>query len=223
MTWTKIGTEYPHSPAMLSVPPAVRWLDLTCKVYCNAHGTDGHILAGALSHLCDEPDPQAAAALLVAAGLWELTNTGYHIVGFLDDQPSAADVSRMRELDRARQRKRRLHQNGDHSACDSRYCKLTRDTGASHSVIHAATSGPATTHSVTRDDVHDTQQKPRVIPRPRPDRTDPSEPKGRTGKGREGNVTANGTDPLPLHGANRGLAEAEKPRNDMFDAGIDWA
>ena len=92
-------------------------------VWCNQHGTDGHIPGYALRRITDEEDPHAAASRLVAVGLWEATGDGWSIVGFLDDQPSAAEVRQQRDESKTRKKRWELHHRKDnHSLCLPKNC-----------------------------------------------------------------------------------------------------
>ena len=125
MTWTRIGSELPDNPRMLTLPRGVRYMHVEAMIWCNKQGTDGMVPAAALPRITDEPDPAAAAGKLVEAGMWEATAAGWHIVDFLRDQPSREDVERQAELNRQRVRRSRLHGAGDHSECTD-WCRQKR-------------------------------------------------------------------------------------------------
>lgn len=166
MTWTKISDDLPDDPRMLQLPRGVRLLHLEAMVWCNRYGTDGAIPRYGVRRITDEPEPEDAAKHLVSVGLWDDTDDGWEIVGFLDDQPSAADAERTRELAKQRQRRQRQHRAGDHSLCDPRYCNSARDA--------------------LRDDERDAHRDATRDQRlPVPSRPDPSRPEG-TRDGEEG-------------------------------------
>jgi hypothetical protein len=143
MTWTKIDSGSTDDPVLLKLPRGVRLLHIEALVWCNGHGTDGRVTLVALRRITDEPDPELAAKELVEAGKWSTTEDGWEIVGFLDDQPSAADVARTMELTRQRQRRQRQHRNGDHTLCDEKYCHASRVTErVSHGVSHDTRTDP---------------------------------------------------------------------------------
>ncbi len=147
MTWTKVGDELPDNPALLQLPRGVRWMHLEFLVWSNKHGTDGRIPAHVIRKVTDEPDPAAAVDGLVEVGMWERDGDSFRIVGFLDDQPSAADVERTQALARERQRKTRQHRNGDHSLCDERYCRQTTSRvtdGVTNGVTDGVSHSPPT-------------------------------------------------------------------------------
>jgi hypothetical protein len=123
MTWTKLPGNFTDRPDLLQVPRSVRFLHVEALVWSNQHGTDGQIPRHALGRITDEPDADLAAKQLVESGAWIATDQGWEMVGFLDDQPSAADVRRTQKLADVRNRRQRQHRQGDHSLCDERYCR----------------------------------------------------------------------------------------------------
>ncbi|MEY2454070.1 MAG: hypothetical protein QOD92_3644 [Acidimicrobiaceae bacterium] len=136
MTWAKFDDRCTSDPRLIGLPRGVRLLHFEAIVWSCAHLTDGTIQRHALHWLTDEPESESAVAQLVQAGLWAVADDGWEIVDFLADQPSAADVEKVRDLARERQRKRRQHQAGDHSLCtDARYCRYVVATD------HGAASG----------------------------------------------------------------------------------
>jgi hypothetical protein len=128
MTWTKLPAEFGSDPLLLGLPRGARLLHVEALVWCNAHGTDGHLPAHMLSRITDEPEPKEAAALLVDAGKWEMTANGWRIVGFLEDQLSAAKVAELREQSRTRQERWRNHVNGNHAGCNPKRCSAAPNT-----------------------------------------------------------------------------------------------
>lgn len=117
MTWTKIGYELWTREEMIAVDRDAQLVHIEAMSWCNAHGTDGHIPKGVLRRVTTSPDPEGAAAQHVAAGGWEATATGWLIVHFLDHQPASEKVEKMQKSTAARQRRFRLHGNGDHTEC----------------------------------------------------------------------------------------------------------
>lgn len=131
MTWTKIDGAIRDDPRLLKLSRSARLLHVEALTWANDYGTDGEIPAYALPKVTDEPQPAQAAAALTEAGLWTVGPEGWKIVGFLDNQPSAADVERTHEQWKERQRRQRQHRSGDHSLCEPKYCQaashVTRD------------------------------------------------------------------------------------------------
>lgn len=165
MTWTKLSDDATDDPALLALPRSVRLVHFEALVWSNRHATDGVVPRHMLVRITDEPDPATAAGQLVAAGKWVESEQGWEIVGFLDDQPSAEDVQRTRELARQRQQRQRKHRGGDHSMCVAKYCPALRDQMRESRVTKPVTNGVS----------HDTPS------RPVPTRPGPKEPG--TGRG----------------------------------------
>lgn len=124
MTWTKLPDDFADRPALLEISRSARLLNIEALIWCNRHLRDGLLPRGALARLTDSPDPLADVAELVAAGEWTEVATGW----LLDwtDQELAEDV-RARQEHRADKQKRyrrrkALHEQGDHTECDPRYC-----------------------------------------------------------------------------------------------------
>ena len=152
MTWTKLSDEFADDPRLLGVPRGVRLLHVEALIWCNRQSTDGNVPGTALGRLTDQPRPRAAAAQLVTAGLWQATQHGWLILGFLADQPSADDMEHAKGLARERQRRQRQHRMGAHDGCDPRYCREAksagqgvtsrRDMSVSHTVSHGTPTRP---------------------------------------------------------------------------------
>lgn len=87
---------------LLTLPRGVRLLYLEALVWSKAHLTDGFIPATALNRLTDEPEAHQAAKELARVGLWDMTDAGWRILGFLDTQMSAQRVREKREAARER-------------------------------------------------------------------------------------------------------------------------
>ena len=92
-----------EDPALLVLPRGMRLLHIEGYVWSRAQRTDGAIPRYLLPRIAfGEPDPEAAAAALVDAGLWTATETGWTIVGYLTTQWSRETVQRKRADNRKR-------------------------------------------------------------------------------------------------------------------------
>jgi hypothetical protein len=125
MTWVKIDDNAPDDPRALRLPRGVRLLHFEALAWASRHATGGAIPPGQLARLTDEEAPEMAVAMLVAAGLWDVTDQGWQLVWLQDDQPSPELVARWRERNRLKQDRHRRHVTGDHALCSARYCKAT--------------------------------------------------------------------------------------------------
>lgn len=79
MTWAKISDAIIDDPVLLGLPRGVRLLHVEAIVWCSRHGTDGVIPDHVLTRITDEPQPYDAAAELLMAGVWTVTEAGYRI------------------------------------------------------------------------------------------------------------------------------------------------
>jgi hypothetical protein len=134
-SWTKLSAQHFTSTTQLALSRNARLLHIEGLVYAAGNLTDGFLPAAAMRIVTDDPDVLADVAALEEAGLWEVVDGGHMIVDFADDQMSAEDVRKLRDLSKVRQARSRQHRGGDHSGCDSRYCRmaLSRVTnGVSH-------------------------------------------------------------------------------------------
>ena len=127
MTWVKLDDNAPDDPRFMAVSRSARLLHVEALAWSNRHSAGGIIPAATLSRLTDDPDPRAAAGELAEAGIWAMTGDGWRVVWLLDDQPTPEEIDRQRERNRVKQARHRKHVNGDHSACDPRYCKSLRN------------------------------------------------------------------------------------------------
>jgi hypothetical protein len=129
VTWVKIGDTALDEPFLLDLPRGTVLLHIEALAYSNRYAVDGVIHRAALRKLTTEPDPEAAAAALVSAGLWAPTKEGWQLIWLLNDQPSSQEIQASREQARHRQERKRRHSKGDHSICDPKRCHVlvTRD------------------------------------------------------------------------------------------------
>jgi hypothetical protein len=97
-----IDTAMIEDSRLLALPRGIRFVHIEAIVRSKLMGSDGLVSAAALLRLTDEPNPQAAAAQLVAAGVWELASSGWQIIDFEKSQMSAARVKEKREAAKAR-------------------------------------------------------------------------------------------------------------------------
>jgi hypothetical protein len=144
MTWTKLSESFADDPKLLAISRGARLLHVEGLVWSNRVGSDGHIPTAALVRITDQPDPVAAANELVGAGKWRETPTGWEIVGFLVDQPSAADVATSQQLNRERQQRWRWHQLGKHDLCPpGRRCNASTNASPNVSTNAAPSDRPS--------------------------------------------------------------------------------
>ncbi len=109
--WCKVDDKMHSSPATMAAGNEAMGVWARAESYCADQGTDGYIPAAAVEMFCGSK--KAAHRLsnrLTSAGLWENSDGGYRSTGFLQRNPSAADVRIDREA--ARLRMQRLRGGG---------------------------------------------------------------------------------------------------------------
>jgi hypothetical protein len=94
MPWAKLDDQFPDHPKIEAAGPAAAWLFVASICYSGRYLTDGFIPAGRVARLTALPNPEACAARLVEAGLWEPVENGYYIHDFLEYNPSREMVLR---------------------------------------------------------------------------------------------------------------------------------
>lgn len=95
MAWIKVESSVARNRKFLAAGPAASWLWLCGLAYCQEGLTDGFIPYEALTLL----GPKGANNLkskLVAAGLWDEVDGGWHVHNYLNHNKSAVDVERIR-------------------------------------------------------------------------------------------------------------------------------
>jgi hypothetical protein len=109
VTWTKLCDNFFADPTLLRVRAEVghcaALLHVEALVYSNRLGTDGRIDRWCIPAVTPMPPKEVArwAAGLVAAGVWEETETGWRVVSGIGDQPTAEQVeARRAEVSRKR-------------------------------------------------------------------------------------------------------------------------
>ncbi len=136
MTWTRLDDKHFQRPEALDVSDRARLLEVAALVWSNMTGTDGAIGRRALRALSTITDEDAApvetyAAELVEVGLWEVTGTGWQVVGWGDLQPTAEQVEAKKAEERGRRRSRAPARAAVTTACASlcREVRASRDAG----------------------------------------------------------------------------------------------
>jgi hypothetical protein len=154
VTWVKLDDALAEDPRWDLIGPAGLGVHIAAMSFCSRNQTDGVLSRGRAEQLLMFEGAADVVTQLIKHGLWLERGTQVEIVGYLDDQPSAEDVEKVRELARARQRRQRQHRSGDHSLCDPGYCRAAervtrddpRDSRVSHTVSHATPTRPDPTH-----------------------------------------------------------------------------
>ncbi len=116
MTWTKLGAEWPDEARHLSSDAYRLHVDALC--YSNRLLTDLIINKTEVQRFSWIADSDAAARELVAGGWWEDRGLRFYIgLKFDGWQRSRGQVEAKRSTDTRAQRRKRLHDSGDHADC----------------------------------------------------------------------------------------------------------
>lgn len=118
MTWVKLSDTFAEDPRLDEAGPLALALHVAALCYCSRQLTDGRISHATVRRLLVLDDPESLAGRLVNVGLWKPTETGYELVDYLVDQPSADRVRDTQQKARERQQrwrdaKRGASRNGD--------------------------------------------------------------------------------------------------------------
>lgn len=126
MTWTKLDEDFPERFVELS--DAAFRLHVAATVYVNRFGLDGALPRKRLERTSVPQRSRRPAIVreLVEAGLWQEAADGWMLRDFFDAQWSAEEVTKQREYDAARQRKRfaRTDQERQVRAAEERESRL---------------------------------------------------------------------------------------------------
>ncbi len=123
-----IGDDELANPALLDLPRGVRLVHVEAIAYAARHHTDGTISRAALRRLTDEPDAEAAAALLAAAGIWQQTNAGWSLDW--SGQIAAEDAAHITVKNRAKWRGQKRHERDHHGDWCPKSCGVRSDSPA---------------------------------------------------------------------------------------------
>lgn len=180
MTWLRFTDTVAERPVWEQLGTDAFMLHVAALGYSNRHSADGRLTRSQVRRLLWLDDPLEVAARLVAAGVWETDDDAFVMVDDLADQLDSDEVARMRENNRIRTKRSRLHRQGDHSICDPRYCQ------------HYKAAGQTQVRDTSRDGSRDRNRD--VSHHPNPSRPVPSRPVGtRDGKGTEDDDPAPGS------------------------------
>lgn len=109
MAWLKVDDKRAMHRKFRRQGFAVRGLDEAAMCYCAHEETDGRITEVALDDLAHHHGvgivtAKKLAGTLVTIGRWEVVPTGWMVLGYLDFNPSHADLESKRKRDRERKR-----------------------------------------------------------------------------------------------------------------------
>lgn len=123
--WVKISDDWIDSRHVEDLGAEAVALHISALSFCSRQSTDGELPSRDLRKLWPADDLAASVARLEAAGEWETTDTGWHLVNWQQHLLSKAEVAHKREQSRITTERYRRHKDGDHSMCDR--CSFKRD------------------------------------------------------------------------------------------------
>lgn len=97
MTWVKVDDGFPDHPKALELSLAAMGLWLAGLCYANRQLTDGMLPRAWLRRVADD-HAEAAAAELVGAGLWNVTETGWTIHDYAEHQRTREQIKATSEV-----------------------------------------------------------------------------------------------------------------------------
>lgn len=115
MGWFKVEDTMTEHTKCLTLSPFAWTLWLHGAAYASRNLTDGLIPQAMLPRLSAIKAPEKAAAELVDAGLWHVTEEGWIVHDWLDHQRSRAQVRADQAAAADRQRRARERQKGRHA------------------------------------------------------------------------------------------------------------
>lgn len=131
MTWFKVDDKFHSHPKVRATDPAALGLWVVAGSWVSAHLTDGFVSDAILPTLL--PGAAKLARKLVAAGLWERSDTGYRFHDWHQANPTA-EKENARKADQARrQAEFRERRNAQRNASRNAESNALRN-GGSHSV-----------------------------------------------------------------------------------------
>ena len=101
MPWIRLEDNFPEHPKILALSDAAFRLHVRAIGYAARHLTDGCVRSAAFRSMTRR---QSLATELIAAGIWEATDDGFHIHDYLAYQPSRTEVEERRAADRSRKK-----------------------------------------------------------------------------------------------------------------------
>lgn len=119
MTWLKLSDDFHDECAGLS-DPAYR-THVEGLGWVMRRETGGVVSCRDVRRFAETADPETAIEELLGRGLWQRESSGYRIVHHMQHQPEPEVLARRRELDAARQRKKRRKAVGLSSPEESRH------------------------------------------------------------------------------------------------------
>lgn len=137
MTWTRLSDNWTDRPDIADLDYPERWHYLCLVVMCSrTERWDGILRVIDARRASDHPNPDAAHAVLVKAGFITIDGTRVHVLEVEDHVPPPS--ARKKSTDRVR--RKRAHDDGNHSLCQPRFCPLASRPAGSAIADHPGNS-----------------------------------------------------------------------------------
>jgi hypothetical protein len=118
MTYALLDDGFYDHPKFAKVPEDLVGIWAKGLAYCNRHLTDGKIPRSKTRSFCVTVDPDTVVSRMVAAGLWEEDADDVWHVGYLDHNPSRAQVKA--KLKKAKARKDKWREKNETTRSETR-------------------------------------------------------------------------------------------------------
>jgi hypothetical protein len=142
MTWVRLDDQFCDHPKIVEAGPLAAWLYVCGLSYCSRQLTDGFIPAGQVRKLADVDNAGDLSDRLVAAGLWDRVDGGFHVHDYLEYQPSAEKVKADRAATAKRQADWRERKQQERSLVNKKSNGVTN--AVTTPVSNATRNGPVT-------------------------------------------------------------------------------
>lgn len=130
MSWTRLDDAWTDSPRLVELSFQARWHYLALIQFCSRTKRFDGVLRIADARRCsDVDDPARELAALEAVGLLTVLKTGEVKLSQIDEHIPPPSVRENSERSKIRMRRKRKHDNGDHSDCLPDRCPKAPVTG----------------------------------------------------------------------------------------------
>jgi hypothetical protein len=129
MTWTRLDDRWTDRPELERLPYETRWHYLAMIQFCSrTDRVDGLLTIKDARRCSDVGDPAAAVADLLNVGLLETVDSRLRLVEIHDHVPPPG-VRLNAQKSKIRMRRKRAHDDGDHSMCLPTHCSKPLQRG----------------------------------------------------------------------------------------------
>lgn len=196
--YVRLNAEYPTDDEFIEAGPLPELLYIRGLCFCKRKLIDGVISAKQLPAVAmGIPSARKHARTLVAVGLWEETDDGWAIVGWLKWNKSADQVEEDREARRiASMKANHVQYHVGEGGKPSTRCDLCRKSGRKPVPISDPQSEPSTDPDVLRLRLPKPKPEPEEEPKPEPEPQPEPSFGSSSYQGDEGHVDKSGIDEI---------------------------